>query len=304
MTARVGEILMPSVAGLILRTTREPTVDSEIELIYDEDGVAVIGDQTAVDLLLNSQGLPSKALGLHRLRPAVGIAGGAMQAGSEIAANSRRWVMLTKESAQALHKYPPMKGLRAGVSRAVVKKIGKIKTVLEFAKTPGSMLANPALLAGAGGLMAQLAMQQAMDEITDYLAAIDEQVDDVLRARKDSVLADMIGVELVIEEAITIREQVGRVSEATWSKVHSTSVTIARTQAYTLLQLDALAEKMENKSKIGDLAKIAGEAQPKVQEWLAVLARCFQLQDATAVLELDRVLDAAPEELNQHRLAL
>jgi len=37
---------------------------------------------------------------------------------------------------------------------------------------------------------------------------------------------------------------------------------------------------------------------------LAMLARSFQLQDAIAVLELDRVLDAAPDELDGHRLGL
>jgi hypothetical protein len=41
-----------------------------------------------------------------------------------------------------------------------------------------------------------------------------------------------------------------------------------------------------------------------VQGWLVVLARCFQLQDAIAVLELDRVLDAAPDDLAGHRLGL
>ena len=59
--------------------------------------------------------------------------------------------------------------------------------------------------------MAQLAMQHAMDEITDYLATIDEKVDDVLRAQSDAVRADMIGVDLIIEEAMTVREHVGRV---------------------------------------------------------------------------------------------
>ena len=69
-------------------------------------------------------------------------------------------------------------------------------------------------------------------------------------------------------------------------------------------QLDALAEKMELKTKIGDLATTAKEAESMVREWLAVLARCFQLQDAIAVLELDRVLDTSPEELDGHRLGL
>ena len=93
--------------------------------------------------------------------------------------------------------------------------------------------------------MAQLAMQQAMDEITDYLAAIDAKLDDVLRSQRDSVLAQMIGIGLQIEEAMTIREHVGRVNEVTWSKVQAATGTIADTQAYALLQLDALAERLE-----------------------------------------------------------
>jgi hypothetical protein len=147
-------------------------------------------------------------------------------------------------------------------------------------------------------------MQQSMKEITDYLAIIDEKVDDVLRAQKDAVLARMIGVGLVIEESMTIREARGRVDEVTWSKVQGAPTTIAETQAYALRQLDALAEKLERKTAIGDLAKAAREAESKGQEWLAVLARCFQLQDAIAVLELDRVLDASPGELDGHRLGL
>jgi rRNA processing protein Krr1/Pno1 len=152
--------------------------------------------------------------------------------------------------------------------------------------------------------MAQVAMQQTMDEITNYLATIDEKVDDVLRAQKDAALARMIGVSFVIEEAMTLRENRGRVDEITWSKVQGAPATIAETQAYVLCQLDALTEKLERKTKIGDLATTAKEAESTVREWLAVLARCFQLQDAIAVLELDRVLDTSPEELNGHRLGL
>ncbi|MFH5880246.1 hypothetical protein [Arthrobacter sp. NA-172] len=276
---------------------------NEIELISDGDGLAVIGDPMAVDRFLASEGLVSKDLGLQRLGPTVGNAAGVVQAGSEIAANSGRWVKLTQKSAQDLRKFGLMKGSEAGVSRAVLTENGKIKGLLEIVR-PASIVTNPALLAGAAGLMAQLAMRQSMEEITDYLAQIDEKVDDLLRAQKDAVLADMIGVDLVIEEAMTIREHVGRVSDVTWSKVQSTSVTLTRTQAYALRQLDALAGKMENKAKIGDLAKTAKVAESTVQEWLAVLARCFQLQDGIAVLELDRVLDASPDELNRHRLAL
>ncbi|WP_431986950.1 hypothetical protein [Streptomyces griseoflavus] len=279
-------------------------MDNEIQLISDGDGLAVIGNATDVERFLASEGLPSKDLGAQRLKSLFGTGATVVQAGSDIAANSGRWVKLTKESAERVQKFGLMQSKTPGISHAMIGKPGSIKNWLQIEKGAGSFLANPARLAGAAGLMAQLSMQQTMDEITDYLATIDEKVDDVLRAQKDAVLSRMIGMDLVIEETMAIREQVGRVSEVTWSKVQTAPTTIADVQVYAVRQLDALAEKLENKSKIGDLVTTVREVEPKVREWLAVLARCFQLQDAIAVLELDRVLDANPDQLDQHRLGL
>ncbi|WP_217130830.1 hypothetical protein [Streptomyces sp. AC558_RSS880] len=279
-------------------------MNNEIQLISDGDGLAVMGNATDVERFLASEVLPSKDLGVQRLKSVFGTGAAVAQAGSDIAADSGRWVKLTKESAERVKKFGLMESRTPGVSHAMVGKPGSIKSWLQIEKGAGSFLTSPARLAGVAGVMAQLSMQQTMDEITDYLATIDEKVDDVLRAQKDAVLSRMIGMDLVIEETMTIREQVGRVSEVTWSKVQTAPTTIAETQAYALRQLDALAEKLESKSKIGDLATAVKEVEPKVREWLAVLARCFQLQDAIAVLELDRVLDAHPDQLDQHRLGL
>jgi hypothetical protein len=281
-------------------------MNQEIQLISDGDGLAVIGHPDAVERFRSAEGLPSKDLGLQRLGPRLSAAAGITQAGSELAANSDRWVKLSKESAQLVDKWGLRTSSKTGLSSGVLKgPSGQIKGFVEFAtKGPGSLLTNPAVLAGAAGIMAQLAMQQAMDEITAYLATIDAKVDAVLRAQKDAVLAEMIGADLVIEEAMTIRGHVGRVSEVTWSKVQVTSMTIAQTQAYASRRLDALAEKLERKSSIGDLAAASKEAESTVTEWLAVLARCFQLHDAVAILELDRVLDTSPEDLDRHRIAL
>ena len=60
----------------------------------------------------------------------------------------------------------------------------------------------------------------------------------------------------------------------------------------------------EGNSNVRDLAKTTREAESLVQEWLAVLARCFQLQDAISLVELDRVLDMSPDDLDWHRMAL
>lgn len=285
-------------------------LDDAVQLISDGDGLAVIGSSTAVERFLVSQGLdrsPSKDI-RKELRSALKVGSISLQKASEIATESGRWLPLTAESASKLggdfSKLMSGGKSNPGALHAMIGKPGEIKSWLQVDASLLTQAANPALLAGVGGIMAQAAMQQAMEEITDYLKTIDEKVDDILRAQKDAVLADMIGVDLIIEEAMTIRETVGKVSEVTWSKVQGTAMTIARTQAYALRQLDALADTIERKADVGELAGVARGAEGKVQEWLAVLARCFQLQDGIAILELDRVLDASPEELNQHRVAL
>lgn len=275
----------------------------EIELISDGEGLAVIGDPEAVDRFLSAEGLPSRDLGLGRLRSVLSTGSQAAQVGAQISESSGRWVKLTKESAAAMKKFDVMKGSGAGVSRGVLTENGKIKGLVQFTRGGVGNLTNPAVLAGAAGVMAQIAMQQQMDEISDYLEEIDAKVDDVLRAQKDAVLSDMVGVDLVIDDAMTVRGEVGRVSEVTWSKVQTTSTTIARTQSYALRQLATLAEGLE-KTKLGDLVEATRAAESTAQEWFAVLARCFQLQDGLAVLELDRVLDASPDELDRHRLGL
>lgn len=283
-------------------------VSNEIELIADGGGVAFFGDPAEVERFLTTAGVASKEVTLRpAVRSALNAGSGAAQASSHIAANSGRWVKLTEESAKALQLGKAMKGSSDGVSRAIATTSkGKLTKILEFVKpgSVGSVLTNPAMLAGAAGIMAQLAMQQTMEEITDYLKVIDEKVNDVLRAQKDAAIAEMIGVGMVIDDAMLKREHVGRVSEVTWSSLHGAAQTIATTQAYALRQLDGLAEKMERKSRVGELAKLSGAAETTVEEWLAVLARCFQLQDGLAVLELDRVLDTSPEDLDRHRAAV
>lgn len=280
----------------------------ELELISDGDGVAVIGDARAVELFFAENDLESTAMDVARFLPSastVSKAGAAVSAGSQVVANAGRWVQLSEQSAQVLKTSHMMKGSADNLVRAVATnaKGNRTTAILEIVKG-GSILANPAVLAGIGGIMSQMAMQKAMDDIQDYLAVIDKKVDDVLRAQKDAMLAEMIAVGLVLDEAMTLRQQVGRVSEVTWSKVQGTSLTIASTQAYALRQLDALAEKLEREKDVDDLADISRDATRTVQEWLAVLARCFQLQDALGVLELDRVFDASPDELDRHRIGL
>lgn len=280
---------------------------NEVELVSDGDGLVVIGSPAAVELFVASAGVPTRELDVSRLTSTVAKSGSALQTASEVSAHAGRWMKLTEESARAAQSANLVQRSGGQFVQATTRGAnGQFAKNLQFINPgkAGAMLTNPAILAGVGGIMAQYAMQQTMEEITDYLAKIDAKVDDVLRAQKDAVLADMIGVELMLDESMVIREQVGRVSEVTWSKVQGSAATIARTQAYALRQLDGLAEKLERETKVGELADLAKVAQDTVLEWLAVLARCFQLQEGMGILELDRVMDASPDELDKHRVAL
>jgi hypothetical protein len=277
-------------------------MDDTLELISDGAGLAVLGPPSAVERFLASVGLADT--GSTFAGAAFNIAGAAAKAGSEIAANSGRWVKLTEKSAQAFKQGLFTKTGTPGVRYAMVGQRGHIKEWVQVATGPGSMVTNPAMLAGAAGIMAQIAMQQQMNAIMDYLATIDQKLDDVLRAQTNQVLARLDGVDLAIREAMSVREAVGRVSEVTWSKVQNSAQTIHETQGYALRQLGDLTNKLEAKGGIGDLADAAKSAEAEVKKWLIVLARCYELHDAVGVLELDRVLDASPDELDRHRVGL
>ncbi len=277
-------------------------MDDKLELISDGAGLAVLGNPSAVERFMASVGLSDA--GSSRVGAAFSAGGAAAGAGSEIAANSGRWVKLTRESAQAVEKYGLTQTKTRGVSHAMVGRPGRIKQWIQVETGPGSLVTNPAMLAGAAGIMAQIAMQQQMDAIMDYLATIDRKLDDVLRAQTNQVLARVDGVALAVREAMSVREAVGRVSEVTWSKVQYSAQAIHETQGYALRQLGDLADKLEEKRKIADLVDTARAAEAEVQKWLFVLARCVELHDAVGVLELDRVMDASPDELDRHRLGL
>lgn len=281
-------------------------VDNEIELISEGNGLAVIGEPKAVETFLRAEGLwdVSKMFNLRRLRSLLGIGSDIAQASSEIAANSARWLKLTPESARLVSEHGLTETKTPGVSWVMVGTRGRVKNWLQTEQGVGSLLANPATLSGVAGLMAQVAGQQTMAEITNYLDRIDAKVDDVLGKVDDTVLKDMRGARLQIRRAQTMRDQEGRVTSDSWSEVQNASGKLADVQGYALLQLEAIANKLESKKRVGGLAAASEEAKPEVQKWLAVLADCFRLQESFDVLALDKAMDESPAALNARRRGL
>ncbi|WP_029253801.1 hypothetical protein [Paraoerskovia marina] len=286
-------------------------MSAELELVSDGSGLAVVGAEDAIEQFMldldlvsaESRSLAHVAMdGAHSVS---GFGGLALQAGGQIAAESGRWLKLTEQSAAKVRQF----GLQAtkanpAISHAMIGKPGDVQSWIQVVSSPFALVTNPAALASIGTMMAQRELQRSIDELRDYLAQIDKKVDDILRAQKDGVLAGMIGVSLLVDDAITIRDEVGRVPEITWSKIQGGAATIASTQAYAVRQLDGLADGLEAEQDLGHLVKATQHVRISVAEWLAVIARSVQVQDAIDVLELDRVADANPEELNRHRVGL
>lgn len=287
--------------------------DGEHLVISDGVGLAVIGDSRAIEHYLRREGLweASTSLDLGWLRHLMSFGADAAQHAADLAANSGRWVKLTKESAEAVQEHGLMDTKTPGVRWLMAGKPGDISKWLSTEGGPIASAANPealasvgALLSNAAGVMAQVERKQELQQITELLSAIDGKLDDVRRAQRDGVLAKLDGVAFAIREAMSIRETTGHVSVPSWSKVQHLTADIAEIESNALRALDALAVQAESAQKVGDLAKRSAEVVSEVEVWLSVLARCFQLHEEAAVLELDHVREVAPADLDGHRVAL
>lgn len=280
-------------------------VDNGIELFSDGDGLAVIGSAAAVEQFMASSELVPRDENGRELDRALSIGSGAADVAARVAGNSGRWLKMTRESAA---KVKAMGGLTPtktpGISHAMLGRPGASKSWIQVVQAPGTGLVSPAALSGLGGIMSQMAMQQQLDAINDYLEKIDEKLDDLIRTQMNQVLARVDAAGLAIAEAMTVREAVGRVSDVAWSKVQNQPTAILETQAFALRQMSDLVEKLERGSTVADLVETCKEVESEIVKWLSILARCFQLHEAHAILELDRVMDVSPDELDRHRLGL
>jgi hypothetical protein len=281
-------------------------VSDEIELISDGEGLAIVGDGKAVHRFLRERGLLARAenLELDRLGSLVQASGAVAEGVSEIATSSGMWLKLTDESARLVQEFGLMETNVPGVRHVMIGDPGAINKWLQAESDVGALLANPALFAGAAGVMAQLARQHEMRQIAAYLARIDGKLDDVRRGQRDAILSRIDGADLQLREALTVREHVGRVSDVTWSTVQATSGIVAEVQAAALRELSGLAAKLERASNVSDLISATKEVEKEAAVWLAVLAKCFEMQDAVAILQLDRVLDTSADELGKNRAGL
>lgn len=278
-------------------------MSEEIEIVSDETGVAIFGEPAAVERFINS--IDSLKDSVEKgASKAISVSSAVAQTGASVAGQSGKWIKLTAESAADLKKAGGLMPTKTpGVSHAMLGSPGKIKKWIRVDSSATAALTNPALLANAAAIMSQVAMQQQIDAIIDYLETIDKKIDSVLRTQLNQVMARLDGADLAIREGLAVWRSVGRVSEVTWSKVQAVSQTINEVQAFAIRHMGELAERLEVR-KINELLSVAQEAETDTRKWLTVVARCFQLHEEAGVLEMERVLAGPYDEIDQHRLGL
>lgn len=267
----------------------------DITVVNDGQGLLFLGDPKAIKRWLDEQELTSKQF----TTKAIKTAGDALGSLGEAKQQSGRWVKLTKESAELVKKYGKPGTIQKGVAQNAK---GRAVKWLEFYNP--SQLFTPAMAAGVGGMMTQMALEQAIQEITDYLAAIDEKVDDLLQDQKDTTIASLMGAALEVDEAAAVRDATGTLSDTAWSKVSPCAQTTSRALAYALTKLKGLSDKAERAKSIEDVGHAVEKLPDETRAWLDVIARSIQTRDRLSVIELERAYAELPEVLEQHRAAI
>lgn len=277
-----------------------------VALVSDGDGLVVTGDQSDVErFLLHADLLPvAEKLSLSRITAALRAGSDLAKTASGISEQSAYYLKVTPESAKRIKDAGGlMKTKTKGINFAMLGEPGSIGGWLQVEDGPLSVLTNPAVLSGLGGLMSQVAHQTEAQALKALLERLDGKLDDVRRAQRDALLAKMHRSADAIEDATTLREHGGDAATL-WSKVSGESSMILEVQRAALLSLGALADRIEGKSKMGELKRTTREIEREVAVQLAILARCFELQDQFIVVELDHVFATAPQSLDGHRAGL
>lgn len=264
----------------------------------------MVGSNKAVRRFLKQHGLAKVAdsFDLERLRKTLGVSSDLLDSVSTIAEQSAMYLKLTPESAQRLKDAGGLMSTKTkGISHAMLGKTGDSSMKwLQVDTKASSLVTNPAVLAGVGGLMSQAAQQAEAQEFREFLVRIEGKLEDVRIGQRNAIFARMHTAAGQIEDAQTLRENGGD-PRTLWDKVQGAHAAIINVQEETLLALGLLADKAQSDDKPGAIKRATGEIEQEVVMHLAVLARCFELEDQFRIIELDHVMATAPDYLEGHR---
>lgn len=279
-------------------------MSDRVEIISDGDGIAVLGSQSEVDDFLASLALSARPLPLDQVKERATRDSRGSGNAPEILGRVGVWLKSSDETLRTLGELGLVPSGVDGVLRTALERVGSAKNWTDVSELGASILGNPAVMSGVAGVMAQTVLQASLEEITDYLKRIDKKLDDVIRSQTNSALARVDGVRFAINEATAIKEATGKVSDVTWSKIQASSTTLFETEAYALRQIQDETIRIKTDVGMSDMFSAIKTVESNIPMWLTILTNCSALYDMIAILELDRVMDASPADLDNHRIGL
>ena len=105
----------------------------------------------------------------------------------------------------------------------------------------------------------------------------------------------------MLDETMLIYQQVGSISETTWSKVSGCPQDIATIQAYAIAKIKGLTEKVEREQDPKQVRPLTQQIRQEIHQWLGMLASAVKMQDQVSCIELARVCQEEPEQLEAHK---
>lgn len=278
-----------------------------IEIVSDGDGALIFGDEDAIQEFSAQYGLTEWAqkVSLDRLSRWLRLGFEATNRISRIAQQSGMYVKLTPESFEALNKAGGlMPTATKGVSHLMLGKTGDRSLKWLQADTSASaLIGNPAVLSGVSGLLASFSQQLEAKELNEFMARVDARLNEVLINQRNQTLADIETAAEQIEDALALLESDGD-PQTIWELVRSADDRIVTVQNKALKNLGSVADSAKQADSTKEIKKLSQEVEGKVNLWLSVLARCFELKDRFNVIELDHVMMTAPAKYDGHRKGL
>lgn len=282
-------------------------MSAEIEIVSDGDGALILGDENAIQEFSAQYGLSewARRVPLDRLSRWLHLGTEAANRITQIAQQSGMYVKLTPESVAALKKAGGlMPTAKKGVSHLMLGKTGDHSMKWLQADTSiSALIGNPAVLTGMSGLLASFSQQLEAKELNEFMARVDARLDEVLTNQRNETLADIETAAEQIEDALSLLESDGD-PQTIWELVRSADDHIATVQNKALKTLGSVADSAKRADSSKEMKKLSQELEGKVNLWLSVLARCFELKDQFNVIELDHVMMTAPKKYDGHRKGL
>ncbi|MDO4606006.1 MAG: hypothetical protein Q4B12_01630 [Bowdeniella nasicola] len=282
-------------------------MSEEVSVVSDDQGTLIFGNENSVQQFCERHGLTEWSHEIPRARLGRWLRLGAQTLSevNQIAQQSGVYIKLTPDSAAALKAAGGlMPTATKGISHVMLGKTGTRSLKWLQADTRTSALAhNPAVLRGVSGLLTSLSQQLEAQELNEFVARIDAKLDEVLRNQRNETLAKIQTAADQIEDALTSLDSDGD-PQTIWELVRSANERITTVQNEALNNLNSVVEIAKVADSNRQLKKLSYDLEGRVNLWLSVLARCFELKDQFNIIELDHVIMTAPDKYNGHCTAL